>query len=403
MRVLLLCQLLPYPADSGTRMKTWNLVRWLGARTELTLVGFARDESHDDLAVLRRHCSVVHTVPLTREPWRDGLALGRTLWSGRPWVIERDRRRTMHALVRAVTRAQRFDVVHIDQLTMAQYAGACAAAHTVLDLHDVLSRLSAQLAASPHAPWQAWLWRRDCRRLRAYERSIAQRVDTILTVSQADRRALAEVIGPGRQVTVLPIGIDVEALAPLARADGGARIVYIGTMFWPPNAEAVAWFLRAVWPRIRAARPDAQFAVIGARPPRALRAAARGDRRVSFHGYVADPAPLLAGAAVTIAPLRSGSGMRVKILTALAQELPVVTTSLGCEGIDVVAGRDALIADTPEAFAAATLRLLDDAALGRELGRNGRRLIEARYDYRSVLAGLEPIYGAGPAGGPRSS
>jgi glycosyltransferase involved in cell wall biosynthesis len=393
-RVLLLCQVVPYPADSGTRVKTWNLVKWLGARAELTLVAFARDESPADLAMLRRHCAAVHTVPLTRQPWRDALALAGTAWSDRPWVIARDSRRAMHALVRELTRAPRFDVVHIDQLNMAQYAEAIAGAHTVLDLHDVLSRLYAQFAAAERSPWRAWLWRRDSRRLRAYERTVAQRIDTLVTVSEADRQALAQAVGTNREIAVVPIGVDVDELAPLPRAEGRGRIVYIGTMFWPPNVEAVGWFLSAVWPRIRAARPDAQVAVIGDRPPRALCALADGDRRVSFHGYVADPTALLAGAAATIAPLQSGSGMRVKILTALAQALPVVTTSLGGEGIDLVSGREALIADTPEAFAAATLRLLDDAALGRELGRNGRRLIEARYDYRRVLAGLEPIYGS---------
>jgi glycosyltransferase involved in cell wall biosynthesis len=234
--------------------------------------------------------------------------------------------------------------------------------------------------------------RRESRRLRAYEGAIGRRVDAVLAVSDVDRLALAEVMGGERPITVVPIGVDTDEVRPLRRRPDANRVIHIGTMYWPPNADGVRWFTRAVWPRIRAARPQTRFDVIGARPPRALRTLARPGNGVRFTGYVADPTPHLEGAGVVVVPLLAGSGMRVKILMALAHGLPVVSTTLGCEGIDVEAGRDLLVADTDDAFAAATLRVLNDRTLADQLGRNGRHLIEQRYDYRTVLARLAPIY-----------
>lgn len=396
-RLLLLCQVLPHPPHSGAKLKTWNLVKWLGARCDVTLVAFSRGESAADIDALRRHCRAVHTVPMVRGMVRDAWSLATSVWSGRPWIIERDRRRAMHAMLRRLTREARFDVVHIDQLNMAQYAGYAAGAFTVLDAHNALWLLARRLADHSRRGVRKLLLARDSHRLRAYEGAIGRGVDAVLAVSDIDRRALADVMGSKCPIAVVPIAVDAEEVTPLRRRADTDRVVHIGTMFWPPNADAVRWFLEAVWPRIRAARPEARFDVIGPRPPRALRALATPANGVRFAGYLADPTGDLESAGAVVVPLLAGSGMRVKILTALAQALPVVTTTLGCEGIEVEAGRHLLIADGADAFAAATLRVLADRELADTLGRNGRRLVEQRYDYRHVLAALEPIYARGAA------
>lgn len=390
-RVLLLCQVVPFPPDSGPKVKTWNLLKWLGTQHEVTLVAFARGESARELDALRRHCRAVHTVPMHRGILRDAWFLAASLRSGRPWVIARDARRAMHRLVAGVASRTTFDVVHVDQLNMAQYASDVAGAFTVLDTHNALWVLYRRLAAAAPAGPRKLLLEREWQRLRAYEGEVGQRVDAVLAVSDADRAGLAEVIGADRPITVLPIAVDPDEFTLLQRAPDADRIVHVGTMFWPPNVEAVRWFLDTVWPRIRAARANAEFDIVGARPPRVLRAQAR---RSGAHctGYIGDPTPYLRRAGVVVVPLLAGSGMRVKVLSALAQGLPVVSTTLGCEGIAVEAGRHLLIADTPAAFAEATLRLLGDRALADELGRNGRRLIETHYDYRRVYAGLDPVY-----------
>ena len=139
-------------------------------------------------------------------------------------------------------------------------------------------------------------------------------------------------------------------------------------------------------------RPKTIFDVVGAKPPPEITAYSGNGSGINVTGYVVDPTPYYEATGVMVVPLRAGGGMRVKILNALAQGLPIVTTTIGYEGIAVESGRHLLIADTPEAFAEATLRLLENKSLAEELGYNGRRLIQATYDYRTACSPIEPLY-----------
>ena len=188
--------------------------------------------------------------------------------------------------------------------------------------------------------------------------------------------------------------MDGDEVRPVQREPEADHILHIGTMFWPPNIDGVNWFISEVLPRIRASRPGVVFDVVGARPPQELLDLSKADSRINVTGYVDDPTPYLQRAGVMVVPLHAGGGMRVKILNAMAQALPIVTTTLGCEGIAVRSGEQVLIADEPEAFAEATLKVLDDRALANRLGQNGRELLDATYDYRSACRPLERLYSA---------
>lgn len=392
MNVLLLTQVLPFPPDSGPKVKTWNLIKWLGERHDVTLASFTRGESDSELEALRRHCRAVHTVPMQRGALRDGYFLAASLASGQPFVMLRDRRAAMQRLVARLAHETRFDIVHVDQLNMAQYAGGVPGAFKILDAHNALWSLYRRLADTTEWGPGKWLLDREWRRLRAYEGQVAREADAVLAVSVQDRDALQDAMGTAAPISVLPIAVDTGELALLRRRADADRIVHIGTMYWPPNAQAVRWFADTVYPRIRAARPGIGFDVVGARPPRPIRALARPGSGIEVTGYVRDPAPYLERAAVMVVPVRAGSGMRVKILTALAQGLPVVSTSVGCEGIAAQPGVHLLVADDPADFAAAVLRVLGDRAYADQLGTNGRHLVATRYDVRQVYPLLQAVY-----------
>src|SRR5690606_26213162 len=157
-----------------------------------------------------------------------------------------------------------------------------------------------------------------------------------------------------------PIAEDLDELPLIERQPEADHILHIGTMYWPPNIDAVNWFIDEVLPLIHAARPHTTFAVVGLRPPQELVEWGQREPCPNVTGYVEDTQPYYQKARAFIVPVRAGGGMRVKILNALAQGMPLVTTTLGCEGIGVTHGKDVLIADTPEAFAEAVLRLLED-------------------------------------------
>jgi glycosyltransferase involved in cell wall biosynthesis len=174
---------------------------------------------------------------------------------------------------------------------------------------------------------------------------------------------------------------------------GSQNIVTLGTLHYPPNADGIRWFLNEVYPLVLQDNPHAFLTIIGKNPPQDfLEAAERHSGRVKVTGYVPDLVPYFKKAALMVVPVRAGGGMRVRILEAFSWGMPVVTTTIGVEGISAVAGRDLLVEDTPEGFAAAVVRLLRDPQLQSNLSLQCRKLAEEKYDWQRALSPLGKIY-----------
>lgn len=400
MHVLLLTQVLPFPPDSGPKVKTWNVIKYLSRHHTVTLVSFVRGDQAEDVVRLADRCSGgVHTVPIKREAIRDAQALIKSLATGAPWMMVRDGREEMFDLVGRLAAEQRFDVIHADQLNMAQYAEHAAQKSStrprvILDAHNALWLLYKRLAGTMRPGPRKWLLARDWRLLRTYEGRVVRDFDGVLAVSVEDQRALIEVAGCDREMTIIPIAVDIDEIPVVERLPGARKLVHIGTMYWPPNIDGMLWFVNEIYPLVRRAAPDSGLDVIGARPPQELASLEDRVPGLRVTGYVPDVGPYLAQCGVFIVPLRAGGGMRVKILEALSRGLPVVATTLACEGIAVRHGEHVLMADTPAEFASAVLRVLDEPDLAAALSRNGRRLVELTYDYRAACSPLEKLYGA---------
>jgi glycosyltransferase involved in cell wall biosynthesis len=263
----------------------------------------------------------------------------------------------------------------------------------VLDAHNALWLLYKRLWETMPRGLRRVLLGRDWRLLKTYEGRLVREFDAVMAVSEEDKEALLVAAGQPREINVIPIAIDTHEVTMVRRVPEPNHILHIGTMFWPPNADGVLWFLREVWPLVRESRPDVIFDVVGSRPSPEIVAYGENGSGVNVTGYVANVGPHLAQAGVFVVPLRAGGGMRVKILNALAQGLPIVSTTLGAEGIAVMPGRDIMLADEPPDFAAAVLHLLDDSALADYLRRNGRELAERAYDYRRACHPLADLFG----------
>jgi glycosyltransferase involved in cell wall biosynthesis len=301
----------------------------------------------------------------------------------------------MRQLVDRLVAETQFDVAHADQLNMAQYAARVTGARKILDAHNALWLLYKRLWETMNPGPKKWLLGRDWRLLKSYEGRICRKFDAVLAVSDEDKTALVEAMGRPSEITVIPIAIDTDDVTLVTRRPGANHILHIGTMYWPPNIDGTLWFIRHVYPLIRAEQPDVTFDIVGARPPQEIVSLGGDGTGIHVTGYVQDPTCYLQQARAMIVPLRAGGGMRVKILNALSQGLPVVSTRLGCEGIAVQDGQHILIADTPEDFARATLRLLQDQSLADTLGRNGRQLVQSKYDYRTACRPLDDVYRVG--------
>ncbi len=392
MKVILLTQVLPYPPDSGPKVKTWNVLKYLVQQHEVTLVSFVRGDQSAEIRHLEKYCRAVHTVPIARGALRDAWYMAYSFATGQPFLMVRDDRADMRQLINRLTAETQFDVAHADQLNMCQYAALVPKAHKLLDAHNALWLLYKRLAETMNFGPKKWLLERDWRLLKAHEGQLCRDFDTVLTVSHEDKLALEEAAGKSLDALVIPIAVDTDEVAFVQRQAKANHILHIGTMYWPPNIDGILWFIREIYPHIRAKRPDITFDVVGARPPQEI-LAYHGQDGINVTGYVDDPAPYYQSCGAMVIPLRAGGGMRVKILNALAQGLPMVSTALGAEGIAVESGKNILLADEPRAFAEATLQLLDHPTQADELGRHGRQLCQSVYDYRVACQPLERVYG----------
>jgi glycosyltransferase involved in cell wall biosynthesis len=394
-RILLLTQVLPYPPDSGPKVKTWNVLKYLAQHHEVTLVSFVRGDQSAEVAHLKKYCHAVHTVPMRRSPIADAWAMLRSFVTNQSWMMVRDERQAMCDLIDQLCAQQQFDVAHADQLNMAQYAQRVRGSqqvHKVLDAHNALWLLYKRLSETMTSGVRKFLLQRDWKLLRTYEGKVCREFDGLLAVSKEDQAALEEAAGQKLNAVVIPIAVDTDEVALVQRKVHANHILHIGTMYWPPNIDGIQWFVSEVFPLVRAKLPQVVFDVVGARPPQDLLDLNTRGLGINVTGYVEDPTPYLQQCGVMVVPLRAGGGMRVKILNALSQGLPIVSTTIGAEGIAVTHNKDILIADEPQAFADAVIQLIADEKTALKLGQNGRALIQHIYDYRVACRLIEQAY-----------
>ncbi|MCC7369110.1 MAG: glycosyltransferase [Chloroflexi bacterium] len=393
MRILFLTQVLPFPADSGPKIKTFNVLRHLARKHTLHLVSFVRSEAEErDAEALKEWCETVDTVRIQRSTLRDVASLLTSWGSGRPFLVERDDSDIFRCRVQQLLYLHNIDAVHADQLTMGQFAVDLPVRVRVLDEHNAVWTIVKRVAR--HEPWGArrLVAELEWRRVRSYEGALCRAFDGVLVVSDGDLRDLEAAANASIRATVVPIAVDTDTFAFKPRTDRARHIVSMATMFYPPNAEGVAWFARDVYPLVRQELRDSTFYVVGSKPPEHIRELATAQPGIEVTGYVPDLNPYLDKSAVLVVPLHSGSGMRVKILEAFARGVPVVSTTIGVEGIEARHGEHLLVADTPEAFAQAVVRTVSQPDEARERAQAARRLVEDRYDMQTALGKLDDLY-----------
>jgi glycosyltransferase involved in cell wall biosynthesis len=392
MRILLLTQIPPFPPDSGPKIKTYHVLRYLAEKHRVHLVSFVRsaaEEAH--VQALAPLCSGVTTVAIRRSRVRDFAYLVRSLITGRPFLIERDDQPAMRRVVARLLADEPFDAVHADQLSMAQFAIDASVPLRVLDEHNAVWTIVRRSAEG--LPWPLRLVAAvEWRKLRSYEGLVCRRFDCVTVVSEDDRLALRLAAGKEFASVTVPIAVDTASLRFLDRGAEARHVVSVATMFYPPNVEGVRWFSEQAFPRVRELVPGTQFFVVGSRPPQSLRALGAADQGIIVTGYVADLDPILRQSGALVVPVHSGSGMRVKILEAFARGIPIVSTSIGVEGIAAQHDVHLMIADDPMEFAQSVARLLCEPETAARVARAGRDLVESHYDWRTALVRLDEVY-----------
>ncbi|MEW6771940.1 MAG: glycosyltransferase family 4 protein [Bacillota bacterium] len=379
MKILFLTAEPPWPLDQGDKLRNYHLLKALAAEHEVTLATFCLpgEENGPWREALSSLCRAVYPVPLNRRQMLVNVLRLPHL----PVTLAARASARMVRLLRQLTREQKFDVAYACQLKTAGYLSHCAARRRVADLTDAVSLYRRRMLCFARS-WPAKAFGAiEAQRLAFWEKQVAQLADLTLVVSPVDAAALKEA-APRARVAVLPNGVDLDHFRPLPDPQTPVLLFY-GHLRYPPNADGIVWFCHEIFPLVREAVPEAELWIAGKEPPPEV-AALAALPGVTLTGYVPDLRPYLAQAAVVVVPLRFGAGTRLKILEAFAAGRPVVSTSLGCEGLEVQPGVHLEVADTPASFAEAVIRLLQDPLRWAALVANGRKIAEEKYSWRSI-------------------
>jgi glycosyltransferase involved in cell wall biosynthesis len=282
-----------------------------------------------------------------------------------------------------------FDIVHLDHLDAAVYLQDCIPRGVIyLDEHNYETGLLRSTHDKTAQALLRWYLGLQLRKLAHFEQETLQAVDAVGVVSAMDGQRVAAV-APHTDQEVIPNGVDL-AFFDILRQPRPYRVVAVGSLDWLPNVEGLHWFLDEVWPSVMKVRPDATFHIVGRNPHRSL--LRRASSRVSVAGSVSDIREHVRDGSVFVVPLQAGGGTRLRVLEAMAMRIPVVSTSVGVEGIECTHGRHVLIADTPENFTHQLINLLDCEKLRESISMEGRHVVERRYSWEAIGGRLDAFY-----------
>lgn len=399
--ILFLSQSLPYPPHSGVTNRTFNIVRQLQRSFDVTLLPFSRSnhqangqERIRSREALAQHVTeVLDPVPIPSESSTLARALVhlKSVIARRPYVYYEYRQGKFRDQLLSWLGNHQPSLIHLDSLDLYGWVPDLSDAPTACTHHSIESELLRLRAEHIDKPPLAAYMRYQAKQLEQIERVMCPRFDVNVMMSDIDARRLEE-LAPGSRTYVAPNGVDTESFVPDPTAPAvPGRVVFLGPTYMYPNRDAIEFFMEQCWERVRQLHPTATLTLVGRIKDE--------DRRryeslpgVVCEGYVSDIRPHLAAASCCIAPLRIGGGTRLKILDYWAMGRPVVSTSIGCEGLEVEDGVNILVRDNPDVFADAVVDVLAHPALQGLLAQGGRQTAEDVYSWGSIGQGLRDAY-----------
>jgi sugar transferase (PEP-CTERM/EpsH1 system associated) len=372
------------PVDTGGKIRSFNILRQLAKNHEVTLLSYyggTRDSEYE-AAITQKlpQTETIHTAA-PESFLSQSLDYVLRLSNRAPYAVTKFTHPKVRRRVAELLRKGEVDIAVCDFLSASLNFPDPLTAPVAFFQHNVESVLWQRMARTERAPWRKISYAIEARKMAAYETQTLQRFQHVIAVSENDREAMLT-LSPGCSITVVPTGVDTEEYQASPSVSGDPPVVlFTGSMDWEPNIDAMEYFCEQIWPRILASFPDARFQIVGRNPQARVRCLASCSVEVT--GTVASIANYLRSATVVVVPLRIGGGTRLKIFEAMAMAKALVSTSIGAEGLDVMDGRDLILADDAQSFAAAVIRLLRDHEQRRSF-EQAASVLAARYDWSQI-------------------
>jgi polysaccharide biosynthesis protein PslH len=389
LRVLVVSPYFPFPPTSGITMRNYQVLRQLAERHEVTLASFA---AADDDAGVRELSRRLPVRAVRQAEKKRGIVrrLGqlRSLSTLQPFAACELRSEEMQATIDELCATFDFDVIHVESSRMCSFDFPTGVP-VVVDEHNVEYELFRRLSQGERSKLRRAFNRLEYLRVRRFEERCWKRIQGCIVTSSREEPTV-RACAPSTPTTVVPNGVDLDYFAPWAGEMQPRSVVFNATLDYRPNVDAVNHLVEEVWPLVLTRCPSARLSIVGNAPEREAQRLRR--QTVEVVGRVPDVRPHLGRAQVVAVPVRMGGGTRLKVVEALSMAKPMVSTSLGCEGLAVSDRKHLLIADDADAFAARILELFEDQALGRQLGLAGRALAEQNYSWQLAGDRLDRLY-----------
>lgn len=394
MKILFVTTKSPFPLYEGRALRTYNLIKQIARKHEVYLCTFVQTpEELRGVEHMRDICARVdvHPLYLGAGKWRLPWDVLRDLVSRSPLLAVKYRTASMVNCVRALRKTVRFDLVHLDMLHLGDYLDVCAPLPVVLTEHNVESVLLRRRVENESNALRKLYLGYQCGKLERYEARVCRSANHVIAVSELDAEHIRELSGQP-QITTITNGVDTEYFRDTGAEPRAHSLVFVGGLTWFPNHDAIRYFAEQILPLVAREIPDVTLTVVGKNPDDKAIREVSANPRIRLAGLVDDVRPSISQAAAYVVPLRIGGGTRLKILDALSMQKPLISTAVGCEGLDVRSGEHLLVADAPEEFAKQVVRVLRDRDLAQRLGRTGRELVQRRYEWGVIAQDLDRVY-----------
>ena len=373
------------PPDTGGRLRSYNILRCLAAEHCVTLLSYyggVRDKRYEEeIQKELPGAETIYTAARDASRFDQTIDYLRRLNQPTPHAVSKFTDPRVARVVEEYDRAHTFDVAICDFLSASRNFPQTPQTPAVLFQHNVESSLWRRIAAAEKNPVKRLAFQLESRKMARYEKETLRRFRQVIAVSENDRDLMLK-MDPACRITLVPTGVDTRKFQPAPPSKNDyMRLVFIGSMDWEPNIDAVDYFCREIFPQVRKKWPAAVFQIVGRNPhPKVQKLASDA---VTVTGSVPSINPYLSDATVVVVPLRIGGGTRLKIFEAMAMAKAIVSTTVGAEGLDVANGHDLIVADDPPTFAQAILSLLADDNVRRKYEMAALQ-VAARHDWSHI-------------------
>ncbi|MFZ5437807.1 MAG: glycosyltransferase family 4 protein [Patescibacteria group bacterium] len=391
MKILMLTPYLPYPLLSGGQIRTYNLLKKLATKHEITLFALIKNEQEQQyIPELEKYCQKVRVFKRSEKPFTLK-NIFKAIFSSLPFLVVRNYVPETIGAIEQELAAEKYDLIHAETFYMMPHLPANDIP-TIL-VEQTIEYLGYESYAKKAPALLKPFLESDIKKIRKWERHYWRACDKLIVMSDEDKDFIAKQINNDQKIDVVANGVDSAWFNQLPRKLASEpTILSVGTFKWLPNQEAVDFLVQKIWPEIKKLLPNTKLWIVGNAPTNKVIAYGEKDPQIKVLGRVADIREAFKSAHVLVAPVFSGKGTRYKILEAMASGTPVVASKIAVEGLNIRHGEHVLTSNSAKELAQLTVELIKDHQLWQKLSTNGKKFVSENFDWKEISQKLDMIY-----------